>query len=272
MDPIDIMRMQQIQTYQKNQKNRKKTIIIIIIVSVIILLIGGGIGLYFAFRSDDNSESFKVNLPNELKNISLPTCTSKTCIKVGEKIVLNQILSSDNISMIIKDNINNFIRDPNIDYIVYTNALPIFTTLADTFKILNYNMKNSNILQEETKYYLIINNTQTKKNYYLYLNNNNCMLKTNGLLDNTVNIQLTTRKIRLNNNTYYIDNTYDPLNNICLLIDINGLPYSTIKQSDLDKLEIIYTILDTIGFILITNYSVLVFDNNLVCIGVISSV
>ena len=158
MDPEDRRRMmlqyQIMQQYQK-KKSRKQIIIIIAIIVSLLVLIGAGVGLYFALRSDDNSESFKVNLPDELKNISLPRCTNDICLKVGEKLSLNQIISSDNFTMTIKNNLNDIQR--------MKNGFPLYTTYNDFIKMI--------ASEDSSPYYLIIYNKKNQKYTFYNLNN-----------------------------------------------------------------------------------------------------
>jgi hypothetical protein len=269
MEPEDRRRFiqyQMIQQYQKNQsikQSRKQLIIIIAIVVGFLLLIGGGIGLYIAFRNDDDSntdtDTFKVILPNELKNISLPQCTTNTCIKVGEKLLLNQFLSSDNFTMTIKDNLNNIQR--------MKNGFPLYTTYNDFIRMVTS--------EDSSPYYLIINNIRNKKYTYYNLNNKEFKLSMTGLEDGNKNIPFISSKIILNGNTYYIDENYDRVNNIKLLVNDNGIPYSTITGLELFNLskqnKVISYMINSIGYILLTKYSLLVFDLNNKLIGIIST-
>jgi len=240
-----MIQYQMMQQYQK-KKSRKQIIIIIAIIVSLLVLIGAGVGLYFALRSDDNSESFKVNLPDELKNISLPRCTNDICLKVGEKLSLNQIISSDNFTMTIKNNLNDFIK-----------------MIAS---------------EDSSPYYLIIYNKKNQKYTFYNLNNRECKLTTTGLEDGNKNIpfiSFISSKIILNGNTYYINENYDRVNDIKLLVNDNGIPYSTITGMELFNLsnqnKVISYIIDSIGYILLTKYSLLVFDSNNKLIGIINT-
>lgn len=264
LDPDTVRRMQQYQMMQQDKKKHQKKRNVIIIISIIIgllLLIGVGIGLYFAFANNDNktdSETFKVNLPDELKNISISQCTNNTCIKVGEKLSLNQILSSNNFTMTIKDNLSGIQK--------MKNGLPLYTTYDDFIKMVG---------SEESPYYLIINNKKNQIYNYYYLNNRECKLTSTGLQDGNKIIQLTSSQILLNGTIYYIDDDYDKANDIKLLINVNGIPYSTITGLELfnlskeNKVKITQTIMNTIGYLVLTNYSILVFDMNNQLIGII---
>lgn len=269
MDQQQIRRLQQfqlMQEYQKNYQNKKKTIIIIGIITGILILIGIGIGLYFAFTMNDSdtdtkTDTFKVNLPLELKNTVLNQCTSTSCIKVGEKILLNQNLSSDNYVITIKDNLNNI--QPMKD------GFPLYTTFNDFIRMVKS--------EETSPFYLIIYNSKNKIYTYLYLNNRECKLTNNGLQDGNKIINLSSSQIVLNGNTYFIDYSYDRKNKIILLVDDRGMPYSTITETELDKLiqdnkvKVTQNIINNIGYILLTKYSLLVFNINNKLIGIISA-
>lgn len=262
MDQDDIKRIMiqnQMMQNQKKHQNKNNLIIIVTIIVGLLVLIGGGIGLYFALANNDNSEAFKVILPDELKNISLPRCTTNTCIKVGEKLSLNQILSSDNITMTIKDNLNGIQK--------MKNGFPLYTTYNDFIKMISS--------EESSPYYLIIYNKRNQKYTYYNLNNRECKLTINGLEDGNKNIPFTSSKIVLNENTYYIDDNYDKVNDIKLLVNENGIPYSTITGLELFNLskqnKVISYMINSIGYILLTKYSLLVFDLNNKLIGIIST-
>ena len=258
--------LQMMQQYQKNYQNKKKTIIIIGIIVGILILIGIGIGLYFAFTmnntdTDTKTDTFKVNLPVELKNISIPKCTTNTCIKVGEKILLNQNLSSDNYVVTIKNNLIGIQK--------MKNGFPLYTTYNDFIKMIGS--------EESSPFYLIIYNSKNKIYTYLYLNNRECKLTNNGLQDGNKIINLSSSQIVLNGNTYFIDYSYDRKNKIILLVDDRGIPYSTITETELDKLiqdnkvKVTQNIINNIGYILLTKYSLLVFNINNKLIGIIST-
>jgi hypothetical protein len=268
MDQEDRRRMMiqnQMMQMMQNQKkkSKKQTMIIIAIIVGLLILIGVGVGLYFALENNDNSdtesEGFKVNLPDELKNISLPRCTNDICLKVGEKLSLNQIISSDKFTMTIKDNLNNIQR--------MKNGFPLYTTYNDFIRMI--------ASEELSQYYLIIYNKKNQKYTYYNLNNRECKLTTNGLEDGNKNIPFTSSKIVLNGNTYYIDENYDKVNDIKLLVNDNGIPYSTITGLELFNLskqnKVISYMINTIGYILLTKYSLLVFDLNNKLIGIITT-
>jgi len=261
MDSDTIKRIQQyqmMQQYQKKYQNKKNLIIIIAIIVGLLVLIGAGIGLYFAFANNDNSETFKVNLPDELKNISLPSCINNTCIKVGEKLSVNQILSSDNITMTIRDNLNGIQK--------MKNGYPLLTTLDNSFKLLG---------EESSPYYLIIYNKKNNRYNYLYLNNREFKLVPSGLQDGNKIIPLLSSKIEINGKTYFIDQNYDKVNDIKLLVNDNGIPYTTIYGKDLNNIsgqyKVIEYTMDSIGYILLTDYSILVFNTNNKLVGIIST-
>ena len=163
--------------------------------------------------------------------------------------------------MTIKDNLNNIQR--------MKNGFPLYTTYNDFIRMISS--------EESSPFYLIIYNKRNQKYTYYNLNNRECKLTITGLEDGNKNIPFTSSKIVLNGNTYYIDDNYDKANDIKLLVNENGIPYSTITGLELfnlskeNKVKITQTIMNTIGYLVLTNYSILVFDMNNQLIGVISS-
>ena len=281
-----IIRQQRYQAHMLQQKLKNNKMIFIIIIIVILLLIGGGIGLYFALKNDNTDNSNNkiltnttnttntTNLPDELKNIFIPECNGNRCIKVGQQLMLNRVISSDSITMTITNNLNMINRQKIYDNqkMLYTlttqNASPLYTTFND----IN-NMLTNRILDEEKNlypYYLIIHNKRTNKYLYTYLNNNQIKLSLDGFIDGDRIVQFTSSKTKINDNNYFIDYYYDPSNNNCLLIDNVGKPYLIINKKDLEKFKVESNIIESIGYVLLTNYSVLIYDNNYMLIGVLT--
>ena len=92
-----------------------------------------------------------------------------------------------------------------------------------------------------------------------------------GFIDGDRIVQFTSSKTKINDKDYFIDYSYDPFNNNYLLIDFVGKPYSIINKSELDKLKVESNIIESIGYILVTNYSILIYNNNYMLLGVLSS-
>lgn len=246
---------------------KKKIIIIIIIIVAILLLLGGGIGLYFYLesRSTTLSKSSKIvqeenrikisALPNIFYNNTVPKCDLKSCLKIGETILLNQLLTSTS-------NINNIIIKQTLNQEENKKALIIYG-------------EEPNITTEDSSpYYLLLYNTIANIYRYVNLHGSKCKLVQNGLECNNRIIEFYGYSCIIDGNKYYCDLTYSDTNNYVILCDEKAYPIGIISTNVFVTLfrnnQAQKYLLFNIRTILVTNFSILVFDSNDNFIGVLS--
>jgi len=255
----------------KNQDSQKNMIIIAIIIIVILVLLGVGIGIYLYMRKsstssivqeENNIRTVKIlDLPGFFYKSIVPTCTDSCCLKVGESIYLNKILKSisGTINIIIKNNLSQEER-------------------GGFQKIFGEDLVESEEGTSTTDtYYLLFYNTYVNVYKYINIRLDRCRLMNNGLLYGHMLIKFIGYKCTINNNTYFCDLTYLSSQNYVLLCDKNALPVGIITNNDYIYLKNTNNVqsyaLTNIGYILITTYSILVFNitsNSNVLIGIIS--
>ena len=252
---------------KKNILNNKTTIIIIVIILILLLiLIGAGIGLYFYLQnnSDTTQEEMKIyepriaDLPNIFYKNTVPMCDITSCLKIGERIILNQLLTSTSKvnNIIIKKTLNQ--EEMNAKQNIYGEET-----------IVN---------QEETPkysdYYLLLYNTFANVYRYINLNDKSCKLVSNGFQCNNRIIKFVGFKCTINNKDYYCDITYYSTKKYVILCDDNSIPIGILSSSDFDYLKndnkVQRYLLNNISTILVTNYSILVLNSNYKLIGLLS--
>lgn len=252
----------------KKKISNNKIIIIVVIIVVLFLLISAGIGLYFYLTNKSNKinkttqeeiyEPKIVDLPNIFYKNTVPLCDITSCLKIGEKILLNQLLTSTS-------KINNIIIKKTLNQEEMNAKQKIFG--EDT--IVN---------QEErplySDYYLLLYNTFANVYRYINLSGNNCKLVSNGLLCNNKIIKFIGFKCTINNKNYYCDLTYYSTKKYVILCDDNAIPIGIISNYDFNYLnnnnKVQKYLLDNITTILVTNYSILVLNSNYKLIGLLS--
>jgi hypothetical protein len=251
----------------KKKRNNKVIIIVVIIIFIFILLIGTGVGLYFYFNnkvgsnksniiSEENNKIIDIKLlPSVFYINTIPLCDIKSCLQLGQKILLNQLMTSTS-------NINN---------IIIKNTL----NQEEMNKKLNIYAEETIITTEETSsYYLLFYNTYANIYRYINLNGSTCKLVANGFQCNNKIIQFTGYKCIINNKIYYCDLTYYNSKNFVLLCDETSYPKGIISKNDFDSLyknnNVIIYLLNNIQTILVTNYSILVLDKNASLIGLLT--
>ena len=253
---------------RKSKKNNKTTIIIIVIVIILLLILSGtSIGLYFYLKNKSNEttqEETKIyeprlaNLPNIFYKNTVPICDITSCLKIGERIIINQLLTSTS-------KVNNII---------------IKKTLNQEEMITKQNIygEETIVSQEESPkysdYYLLLYNTFANVYRYINLTGNNCKLVSNGLLCNNKIIKFVGFKCTINNKIYYCDLTYYSTKKYVILCDDKSIPIGIISNYDFDYLnnnnKVQRYLLDNIATILVTNYSILVLNDKFKLIGLLS--
>jgi len=240
-------------------------IIVAIVIVIILMLASAGIGIYFYLDNKSNKkllqEETKIyqpkitDLPNIFINNTVPICNINSCLKIGERILINQLLTSTS-------KINNIIIKKILNQEEMTTKQNIFG--EDT--IVNQ--------EEITINYLLLYNTFANIYRYININGNSCKLVSNGLQTNNRIIKFTGFKCIINNKTYYCDLTYYSIKSYVILCDDNSLPIGVISKNDFDYLNnnnrVQRYLLDNIQTILVTNYSILVLNNKSKLVGILS--
>lgn len=252
----------------KNISNNKtKIIILVVVIIVLLLLIGGGIGLYFYLKNKQNGstqEETKIfqpkitDLPNIFYKNTVPKCDIISCLKIGEKIIINQLLTSTS-------KINNMIIKKILNQEEMTTKQNIFgeDTIPNQEETFSY-----------SNYYLLLYNTYANVYRYINLNGSSCKLVSNGFECNNRIIKFVGFKCIINDKTYYCDLTYYSTKAYIILCDDDSTPIGIISKTDFDHLNnnnrVQRYLLDNIQTILVTNYSILVLNDNNKLIGLLS--
>jgi hypothetical protein len=262
-----------------NIKQNNYKIIIIIIVCILII-IGIGIGLYFYLKNDTstvnkNTTENKNATGNIVRDVQILSglsiisnlkknqqCRNTSCIKVGQNININDIFTSPN---------NN---------ITIQSLNPYLFQLFQEEKYFNNSgiYAREKIAQEEldinSAHALSIYNKYSKVSQYLNLRNNYFKLSSNGFLMDNDLIKIYGIKCVIKDKTYYCDLSYVNTLKFVLLFDNNGSIIGTItlddyKYLDKNKNTTVYFITN-ISYIMLTEYSLLVFDENNNFIGILT--
>ena len=253
---------------EKNAETKKNIIIVAIIIVTILMLASAGIGIYFYLDNKSNKKPLQeetkiyqpkiTDLPNIFINNTVPICNQNSCLKIGERIFIEQLLTSTS-------KINNIIIKKILKQEEMTAKQNIFG--EDTI-----------VGSEETfvfsNNYLLLYNTFANVYRYINLNGNSCKLVSNGLQSNNRIIKFTGFKCIINNKTYYCDLTYYSTKAYVILCDDNSLPIGVISKNDFDLLNnnnrVQRYLLDNIQTILVTNYSILVLNDKSKLVGILS--
>jgi hypothetical protein len=252
---------------EKKDSPNKKMIIIVIIVIVVLLLIGGGIGIYLymsksssSIVQEENKErQFKIlEVPSFFYKNTVPMCDLSSCLKLGETILLNQLLKSSS-------SINNIIIKKTLNEEERSGMQEIYGEET---------VYSEDCPQKVITNYLLFYNTYANVYKYINIYKNTAKLLANGLLCCDKLIKFIGYKCTINNITYYCDLTYLSSKKYVLLCNSAALPIGIISLNDylyLKNTNNIKTyILTDISFILLTNYSILVFSSDIKLIGIIS--
>jgi len=251
---------------QLNPKNNNTMIIILVIIVIVILLLSGvGIGLYlYLNKSNTTQEETQIYQPKiaDLPTIfyinTIPICDYTSCLKIGERIIINQLLTSTS-------KVNNIIIKKILNQEEIISKQTIYS--EDTI-----------VSQEESPvysdYYLLLYNTFANVYRYVNINGNSCKLVSNGFECNNRIIKFVGFKCIINNKTFYCDLTYYSTKAYVILCDDNSIPIGVISKNDFDYLKnnnkIERYLLDNIQTILVTNYSILVLNEKFKLIGILS--
>ena len=154
------------------------------------------------------------NLPTRFYKNTVPQCDQTSCLKIGESILLNQLLQSTSavISIIIKDKLNSE-EAAGIEQIYGEETISTEET-------------------SKSPYYLLFNNTYGNIYRYINLYTNKCILASNGFISGNKLIELVGCKCIINGTTYYCDLTYYINNDYILLCDDSAIPVGIISSDD----------------------------------------
>ena len=247
----------------KNIKKNTTVIIIVIIILIILLLAGSGVGLYYyldktkILQEETNNKVRDIiiqNLPSIFYNNTVPKCDSKSCLLIGQTIILDQLLTSTS-------KINNIIIKKTLSSEELTEKLQI------------YSEESIISTKESSEYYLLLFNTYANVYRYINLNNDSCKLVSNGFQCGNKIINFFGYKCIINNKIFFCDLTY--INkDLIILCDSDSIPQGVISKDDLiylsDNKKVERYILTNISSILITNYSILVLNKENKLIGILS--
>lgn len=258
---------------KRNPIPKNNMIIIAIIIIVILVLLGVGIGIYLYMRKSSTSSIVQeenniikvkiLDLPGFFYKSTIPTCDNVCCLKVGESIDLNKLLKSTS-------GINNIIIKNN---------------LSQEEKGGLQNIYGEELIESEEgkstsdDYYILFYNTYVNVYRYINIHLNKCKLMNNGLLYGHMLIKFIAYKCTINNISYFCDLTYLSSQKYVLLCNNDALPVGIITNNDYIYLKNTNNVqsyaLTNIGYILITTYSILVFNitsnsNSNKLIGIIS--
>jgi flagellar basal body-associated protein FliL len=242
------------------KKKKMKIILIVIIVSIVLILAILGVILYYYFKpsSDNNNNTTRkitINkLPQIFYNNTVPICNQSSCLKIGESILLNQILQS-----------TSKVINITLKYNLYSEE----SSVANIYGIEILSQEEASNISS----YLLFNNTYANIYKYIKLTNNKCKLDSRGLICDNKLIKFISYTCNIDNKKYFCDLTYIKIGYV-LLCNESAEPVGIITVDDYNYLKSIYDVqeyrLTNIVSILLTNYSILVFNSKTEFIGIIS--
>jgi hypothetical protein len=250
---------------QNNIKQNNYKIIIIVIVCILVI-IGVGIGLYFYLKNDTTGNKIRdvqilsgLSIISNLKN---QECRNTSCIKVGQIININDIFTSPN---------NNITIQSLNPYLLKLFQEEKYYDHSGLYKYEKIAQEELDIKNERT---LSIYNKISMVSHYINLRNNYFKLSSNGFLVDNNLIKIYGITCVIKNKIYYCDLSYVNTLKFVLLLDNNGSIIGTITSDDyvyLDKNKntTVYFITN-ISYIMLTEYSLLVYDENNIFIGIIT--
>jgi len=264
--------MKQNNIKQNNIKQNNYKIIIVIVIVCILVIIGMGIGLYFYLKNDTTvNKNATGNIIRDVQilsglsiisNLKNQECRNTSCIKVGQIININDIFTSPYNNIMIQS-LNSYLFQIFQEEKYFNNS-----------GLYKYEKIAQEELDIKSLHTLSIYNKYSRVSQYIDLRNNYFKLSSNGFLVDNDLIKIYGITCVIKDKTYYCDMSYANTLKFVLLFDNNGSIIGTITVDDYEYLNknkntTVYFITN-ISYIMLTEYSLLVYDENNNFIGIIT--